>query len=309
MQKVLIKSKVKSSPAGLHWKDHLFKRTWSGLAVLLMGIIMAGCGRILRSTGTPSVPAGYKLVWADEFNKDGKPDSSKWRHEKGFVRNREDQWYQEENAWCENGRLIIEARKEHKPNPNYEAGSGDWKRNRPFIEYTSSSIHTPRDLSWQYGRFEMRAHFDIDPGMWPAWWTLGVNGQWPSNGEIDIMEYYRGMLLANVACGTAQRFKAEWYSTKHPVDSLPEPNWSKLFHVWRMDWDEQEIRLYVDTILLNKVPLQAVVNKDGTGVNPFKQKHYMLLNLALGGDNGGSPSATTFPRRYEIDYVRVYQKK
>ena len=75
-----------------------------------------------------------------------------------------------------------------------------------------------------------------------------------------------------------------------------------------MDWNEDFIALYVDDHLLNKVPLDSLVNRDGSGFNPFKQPHYMLLNLAIGGDNGGDPSQTSFPKKFEIDYVRVYQK-
>jgi len=70
----------------------------------------------------------YKLVWSDEFNADGKPDSSNWKFEHGFVRNEEAQWYQEENAYCKNGLLVIEARKENKPNPLYVEGSSDWRK-------------------------------------------------------------------------------------------------------------------------------------------------------------------------------------
>jgi beta-glucanase (GH16 family) len=248
---------------------------------------------------------GYKLVWADEFNVDGPPDVKNWRPETGFERNEELQWYQLANARVKDGMLIIEARKEHLPNPGYVEGSHDWRKNRPFIEYTAASIKTEGLQSWQYGRFEMRGRIPVDKGLWPAWWTLGEKGQWPSNGEIDMMEYYRGNLLANIACGTATAYKAEWHSTTRPVDST----WASKFHVWRMDWDEEAIALFVDDSLLNKVPLSKLVNKDGTGTNPFKQPHYMLLNLALGGMNGGEIGNTTFPKRFEIDYVRVYQKQ
>src|SRR3546814_10865401 len=72
----------------------------------------------------------YHLVWADEFNQAGAVNAANWQFEKGFVRNREDQWYQEENAFCENGLLIIEARKEKKPNPSYRKGSDHWGRSR-----------------------------------------------------------------------------------------------------------------------------------------------------------------------------------
>ncbi|MHC4119462.1 MAG: glycoside hydrolase family 16 protein, partial [Planctomycetota bacterium] len=142
---------------------------------------------------------GYKLVWSDEFDKDGRPDPDKWTYERGFVRNEELQWYQPDNARCEGGLLIIEARRERQANPRYDPNSNRWSRKREYCEYTSASVTTKGLHSWKYGRFEMRGRIDTRSGMWPAFWTLGVEGPWPSNGEIDIMEYYRGMLLANAA--------------------------------------------------------------------------------------------------------------
>jgi len=284
-------------------------------AFVIIGLLMLySCSgskktALTSPSGKADEQEGYTLVWADEFNNAGPPDSANWRYEKGFVRNNELQWYQTENARCENGVLVIEGRKEIKPNPGYVAGSNDWKRKRENIEYTSSSMNTSGKHSWQYGRFVMRGRIDVSAGLWPAWWTLGVNGRWPANGEIDIMEYYRGKVLANIACGTATPYKAEWYSKTVPVDSLGGKNWASRFHVWRMDWDENAIALYMDDSLLNKVELSKLVNKDGSNINPFKQPHYMLLNLAIGGDNGGNPANTIFPNRYEVDYVRVYQKQ
>jgi beta-glucanase (GH16 family) len=250
----------------------------------------------------------YRLVWADEFNTDGVPDTANWTYELGFVRNNEFQYYQKENVFCKNGMLIIEARKEAKDNPGYVAGSNDWRKKRPIIEYSSGCIITRKLQSWQYGRFEMRAKIDISNGLWPAWWTLGNEKRWPGNGEIDIMEFYRGKLLANIACLGSDR-KAEWFSNRFSTDSMGGKKWADQFHIWRMDWDENGIALFVDGQLLNKVPIEKLENKDGSGFNPFKQPHYMLLDLAIGGDNGGDPSNTVFPNRFEVDYVRVYQKK
>lgn len=249
----------------------------------------------------------YRLVWADEFNRDGRPDSSNWKYEKGFVRNHELQYYQPENTWCENGRLIIEARKEQKVNPGYVANSTDWRKNRATIEYTAACLLTKGQKSWLYGRFEMRGKIPVDAGIWPAWWTLGNSKSWPGNGEIDIMEYYRGKLLANIACLGADK-KAEWYSAKLSTDSLGGSKWASEFHVWRMDWTPEYIALFLDDAEMIKVPLDKLTNKDGSGFNPFQQPHYMLLNVAIGGDNGGDASTTSFPKRMEVDYVRVYQR-
>jgi beta-glucanase (GH16 family) len=255
--------------------------------------------------GGINVPDGYKLVWSDEFNTDGTPDPKNWNYEKGFVRNNELQWYQSSNATVKGGVLVIEGRREQVANTNYVAGSADWRTNRQYAQYTSTSMTTSGLQTWQYGRFEMRARIPTSVGMWPAWWALGVGGEWPSSGEIDMMEFYKGNVLANVACGTATRWTAKWDSTAKAISSLGA-NWSSNFHIWRMDWDDQNINLYLDDVLMNGVPLSTMLNADGT--SPFKQKIYMILNLALGGDNGGDPSATTFPVQFEVDYVRAFQK-
>lgn len=275
--------------------------------LLISVIVLSACSR--RNWPAEQYQSeGYQLVWADEFNKAGPPDPASWGYEEGFVRNEELQWYQPQNVTCRNGLLVIEAKKEQKTNPGYTAGSKDWRSKRPVAEYTSACILTRGKQSWRYGRFEMRAMIDTRDGLWPAWWTLGADRPWPANGEIDIMEYYRKKLLANIACLGTDR-KAKWFSTTQNTDSLGGKAWAERFHLWRMDWSEESIALYVDGFLLNKVALDSLVNRDGTGFNPFKQPHYMLLNLALGGMNGGDPAATGFPARFEVDYVRVYQQK
>jgi beta-glucanase (GH16 family) len=154
--------------------------------------------------------SAYELVWSDEFNLNGLPDTSKWRFENGFLRNNEAQWYQKENAVCENGFLVITGRREEKPNPNYSVASNNWKTNRKTIEYTSASVVMKKEHSFQYGKVEVRAKIDAQIGLWPAIWTLGVSGEWPSNGEVDIMEYYDDRILANFAHAGNKRFEAIW---------------------------------------------------------------------------------------------------
>lgn len=259
---------------------------------------------------------GWELVWSDEFDKAGVPDSASWNFEHGFVRNNELQWYQDANARCEDGLLVIEGRKEKFKNPNYKPESRSWRENREYVDYTSSSINTRGKHEFQYGRYEVRARLPLASGSWPAIWTLGTSQGWPSCGEIDIMEYYRidgqPHILANAAWGSeGRRHDAKWNSRKVPFTHFSEkdPEWGNKFHVWRMDWDEDYIRLYLDDELLNEIPLAETVNGElGGFINPFKQPHYILLNLAM-GSNGGEIDESALPMKYEVDYVRVYQKK
>jgi beta-glucanase (GH16 family) len=256
---------------------------------------------------------GYKLIWSDEFDKPGKPDSLKWNFEHGFVRNEEDQFYTNRNAYIKKGLLIIEGRKEKVFNPEYKAGTYNWRHSREFAYYTSASINTRDIFSFQYGILEVKARIDTSMGLWPAIWTLGVSKEWPSCGEIDVMESYPTdgihYILANTAWGTNRRWNAKWNTSKIPLTHFLAKNseWPSQFHVWRMVWNEHFIRLYLDEELLNETNLDDTFNPDG--FNPFRQPHYILLNLAIGGQNGGDPTYTNFPTHYEVDYVRVYQKK
>jgi hypothetical protein len=96
-----------------------------------------------------------------------------------------------------------------------------------------------------------------------------------------------------------------WNTGKKPLAVFKDPDWSKKFHVWRMDWDASTLNFYVDDALWNTQDVAKTVTGKG---NPFRQSQYMLLNLAIGGDWGGDPAKTTFPARLEVDYVRVFQK-
>jgi beta-glucanase (GH16 family) len=260
---------------------------------------------------SPRVIEGYQLVWSDEFNYKGKPDPSKWDYEIGFKRNKELQWYQPDNANCIDGVLLIEGRKEKRKNETFDASDKDWRTSRKFIEYTSSSVLTKNKAQWKYGRFEIRARIDTSLGSWPAIWTLGVENQWPANGEIDILEFYikngQQSILANCAHKGKKEWEAVWDSKITPLSYFLEkdPDWHNKFHVWSMDWTEDGVWLYLDDELLNETLNKHAVNPDG--FKPFTQPHYLLLNLAL-GSNGGDPSNSRFPITFEVDYVRIWQE-
>jgi beta-glucanase (GH16 family) len=241
------------------------------------------------------------MVWHDEFDKDGPPDPANWDFEHGFVRNQELQWYQPENAFCKDGMLVIEARRESKPNPTYDPNSKYWGARRPTIEYTSACLITKHKQEFTFGRIEMRARIDTRSGSWPAFWTLGSNISevgWPKCGEIDIMEYYRTNVLANVCEG--EDGNQHWLTTRKPLDQLGGEAWSKNFHVWTMEWDDRKIDLLLDGELRAHYSIGMH--------DSFRKPLYILLNQAIGGQNGGDPSKTEFPVRMEVDWIRVYQR-
>ncbi|MEP4534296.1 MAG: glycoside hydrolase family 16 protein [Cyclobacteriaceae bacterium] len=245
--------------------------------------------------------AGYELVWSDEFNTDSRPSPDNWGYEEGFVRNQEAQYYSdsEENNEVRDGTLIITARRNHNGH-----------------SYTSSSLHTRNKHHFTYGRFEIRAKLAVCEGCWPAIWTVGNQYDWPIGGEIDIMEFYDRSILANVAWSGSAAYSPVWDSHKMPVSNwlFDDPYFLDKYHLWRMDWDHDFIKLYIDDQLLNTIDLNETINRgwQGNYDNPFRYQNenfgqYLILNLAIGGTNGGTIDTKAFPQEFKIDYVRVYQ--
>ncbi len=243
---------------------------------------------------------GWNLVWADEFDSPGLPDPAKWTYEKGFVRNRESQYYTEarkENARVENGHLIIEGRKEeYRGNDGKEA------------HYTAASITTEGTFALTYGRVEVRAKLPRGRGMWPAIWMLGkgIRGQgWPKCGEIDIMEavgHEPEKVFATV----------HWFGYdkgKHASfgGNLPGQKPSDDFHVYAVEWFADRMDFYYDATKYFTYPVGKAGADDK---NPFHKPHYLLMNLAIGGGWGGQKGIddAVFPQKYLIDYVRIYKK-
>lgn len=258
---------------------------------------------------------GWRLVWADEFDREGAPDASKWGYERGFVRNHELQWYTPENARVVDGCLVLTARPADFPCPSYDPSKGNWRNRRERVEWTSASVITKDTYSFRYGRLEVRARIPVVKGAWPAIWLLGTEYPWPGNGEIDVLEYYQAggvpSVLANACWSGADEDNPIWDDSCTPLSRLSggDPGWGQRFHVWRMDWDERFIRIYLDELLLNEIDLSKTINGKGgsPGVNPFHHKMYILLNLAL-DTRVKEYDLRDFPMKYEIDYVRVWER-
>jgi beta-glucanase (GH16 family) len=276
----------------------------------LIGVLL-----VLLSAALSAHAADWKLVWNDEFEKPGLPDGAKWDYETGFIRNNEKQFYtraRKENARVENGMLVIEAKRERKlapgSSPPAKLGRDGGASGVPAdAEYTSASLTTRGKAAWTYGRIEVRAKLPSGRGTWPAIWTLGTNidsAGWPACGEIDIMEFVGfepGVVHANIH---TKKYNHVMKTGKG--DKLTIPDASQAFHIYSVEWDSQTIEFFVDD------RKYFTYRNEGTGPDawPYDNDQFLILNLAIGGDWGGQKGIddAIFPQRYEIDYVRVYQK-
>ncbi len=274
----------------------------------------------------PAENNGMQLVWSDEFDGEGRPDSTKWRYETGFCRNHEDQFYNgDRNCYLDGqGSLVIEARRETLGNPDYEEGSKHWARQRKEARYTSGSMQSR--FTYRYGRVEVRAQLCTAQGAWPAIWQVGTKWGWPEGGEIDIMEYYpaKGVpsILANWCWGSGKPYTAHWNSQVTPITHWTQNDslWASSYHIWTLDWTPDSLVIRLDGEVLNAASTAHCINptyaegrqSPGMQKNPFSgddcPENLVWLNLALGGDNGGPIDDNAFPMQYKVDYVRVYQK-
>ncbi len=254
---------------------------------------------------------GWKLVWNDEFDKDGAPDPKKWGFETGFIRNGETQYYTDrsENARIEGGNLVIEARKERLPNAKFDKNSKEWNHSREFADVTSASVTTEKTVSWTYGRFEVRAKIPTGRGTWPAIWMLGTNihqVSWPKCGEIDILENVGFDPNGIHTTVHTEAFNHVKHTAKGHREEAVKP--FDDFHVYAIEWTKKEI-----TFLFDEKKVFSFEN-DGKGnvdTWPYDKPQFLILNFAIGGGWGGAKGVddAILPQKFLIDYVRVYEKE
>ena len=251
-------------------------------------------------------PAGYNLVFQDEFAVDGMPDESKWdyateRNAQGWF-NREKQYYaraRAKNSRVENGHLIIEAHSEKLDKGEFPDYGGQ--------KFTSARLVTRGRAAWTYGFYEIKAKLPCGTGTWPAIWTLPEDPDvvWPGGGEIDIMEhvgYEPGVVHQSIHTKAFNFRVGTQKTTKFDV-----PDACGAMHRYQLLWTPEFILLGVDD-----APKFLYKNeKTGSSRWPFDAPQHLLLNIAVGGDWGGQKGVDlkAFPAKMEIDYVRVYQQK
>ncbi len=244
----------------------------------------------------PTSYAGYNLVWADEFE-NGAFDSNAWVFQNGDGcpnicgwGNNELEYYRPENLGFQDGKMVIEARKESYGNRSY----------------TSSKIIGSGKMPFKFGRIDIRAILPKGKGFWPAFWLLPQDnkfGAWPSSGEIDIMELVGHE--PNKVLGTAHYGPGPGSIHTSGTYTLPAgQTFNDEFHVFSLEWKQDEIRWLIDNQVYYTVKKENVSPQN----YPFNEPFFFIINFAVGGDWPGTPDASSvFPQWLIVDYVRLYQ--
>ncbi|MGB1044517.1 MAG: glycoside hydrolase family 16 protein [Flavobacteriaceae bacterium] len=245
-----------------------------------------------------------KLVWSDEFDYEGVPDEQKWKHQtigpnQGQWFNGEQQHYtaSEKNAYVSNGTLKIIALQE------------EITTNGVPKMYSSARLNST--FPFTYGKIEVKAKLPQGRGTWPAIWTLGTNINelgnpfgdefgsvgWPNCGEIDIMEqngWQKSKTIGHLHWGNTKTGKYENQGSTYELKTS-----SKNYHIYSAIWNKDSIHIQV-----NQQTFLSIKNSEEL---PYDNPHYLLLNLAVGGNLGGNLPDQWEPQVFEIDYVRIYQ--
>ncbi len=282
--KLLINGETLNSPTG----NFSYSFSTLGTNTYTIAASAYNGSNFISTSATVTVYVAPTLVWSDEFNTNGAPDSGKWAYDTGTGSggwgNNEAQYYtsRPENVIVENGFLKIKTLKEVYNGSNY----------------TSARLKTQGKFSFKYGRVEMRAKLPAGGGTWPAFWMLGDNITsvgWPSCGEIDIMEHVGNQL--NKIYG----------SLHHPGHSGANPDGSNVtisnattdYHIYALDWGASTIKFYVDGQLFYTFSNSSSV--------PFNSNFFLIVNCAIGGNFGGTIDPAFTSSTYEIDYIRIFQ--
>jgi len=245
----------------------------------------------------------YKLIWSDEFNYNGKPDKKIWSYELGDAcelpcgcgwGNNEEQYYtgSKKNIRIKDGKLLIEA---------HESKNKDYN-------FTSSRIVSKGKVHQKFGKIESKIKLPKGKGIWAAFWMLPVDdsyGGWPKSGEIDIMEFVgfeQDSIFGTVHTEAFNHLKGTQKGASTYVNNLQE-GW----HIYSVEWNEEKIDFFVD----KQKYFSFEKSSEASAEWPFNQPFYIILNLAIGGNWGGSQGIdkSIFPQKMEIDYVRIYEKQ
>ncbi len=278
----------------------------------------------------PVLAQDWRLVWSEEFDKP-KIDPARWSFDVDCAGggNEERQCYtaSRHNAAIVDGKLVITARRQHATGPalvEAERRTASDPNAQVSREFTSARLTTRGKAAWRYGRIEVRASLPQGQGTWPAIWMLPEDeryGPWPASGEIDILEAVNlGVPCSscpggreNTILGTLH-FGKTWPGNVHAGAEMHFPAALEGFHVYAIEWHNDRIAWQVDgrTYAERRSSDWWSSGSKAPGA-PFDREFSLILNLAIGGrlaeERGvGGVETKAFPKRFAIDWVRVWQR-
>lgn len=280
----------------------------------------------------PPPGGGWTVVWEDTFDGSGQPSTANWNYHVGNGwnpglgafqgwGNGEWEWYRPENAFRENGNLVIRA--DYTSTPLTIAGRQWFQR--------SGRITTKGKRSWQFGRIEARIAMPNAIATWPAFWMMGtacddtltsdyraplerfdtMASNWSSCGEVDIMEH------RNSEAVTFQNLFWDSRTGLFPWGNglnNEQPHQANVgdvrqFHLYTIEWDANQIRWYIDRET-RPTPVHTV-SITAANQEELRRPFHIILNLAISGQFTGfaQPDPATFPLFMYVDYVRVWQQQ
>ena len=288
---------------------------------------------------------GWMLSWADEFDScpEGRTNNTMWQHERGYVHNRELQFYQEENARCVDGVLVITSRFDeqnlpHDTKPGAVTDPGYQMFHHKTLAPSITSASMVSRSQFGLGQFDSRIRFDTQGASWPAWWLTGVDGadgqeHWPERGEVDILEFHDGKLFFCLIYWVGQmkdrqdgkRVKASYEDCENGVlgrddgrrhdkittcregscDLVMDASWADRFHEYTFVWSEAALDFFLDGLHIKHVEM-VELRKHAKPVNPWSAEsaHHIRLNLAVPLSTDWNTAM--WPIKMEVDYVRHF---
>ena len=244
-------------------------------------------------------PAGYRLVWRDEFNDPSlnMPDTKEW-------------WYETaEPGWVNNElQTYVAGRTGDIVTADVSGGTLKIRAIKDGGRVYSARVNTRKN--WTYGYFEARLKLPKGKGTWPAFWMMpSVWSGWPDGGEIDIMEHVGCVpteVSSSIHCKSYYHAIGTQKTAARKIAGVMDE-----FHTYALEWTPEYIKTYVDGQQLFYYNPEDYSQGRNANTWPFDKPFELKLNLAWGGDWGGmyGVDETCLPATYEIDYVRVFQKQ
>ena len=249
----------------------------------------------------PIVKRVYQQLWAEEFNgaAGSTPDSNIWTSEDGDGSkaaagggwgNRERQYYIPSLAKItSDGAVNIQATTDGANQYTcYYKGPCEW---------ISAKYITKNKVGFKYGRVEARIKGPVGAGTWGAFWMLGADidsHKWPWCGEIDVTElvgkdpqlnygYFHGLLSGG-------------FGGRGTTVAMPN-GFADEYHTYAVDWLPDQVDWYVDGVLFGS---QQKLDKDWV----FDHEFYLIMNLAMGGNLGGTIDPKLKQAQMSFDWIR-----